>query len=126
MPIFYEGFPKSHVKESGYSIYFGFEALITMITKNTILWDVTPCSPVEFHGRFEGAYSPIFRVRLRSACRVILAGYLLELLSSPKDGGRMFLRNVSSILPYYTPLHPRRQYNFYLFIYLRFIYRCLL
>jgi hypothetical protein len=37
-------------------MYFESEALITVTTKDTNLWDVTPCIPVEFHGRFGGAY----------------------------------------------------------------------
>jgi hypothetical protein len=30
--------------------------LPTMIMKNTVFWDVTPCSPVEVHQRFGGIY----------------------------------------------------------------------
>jgi hypothetical protein len=63
MPIFYEDFPESHIKRREYVIYFESEALMTVNTKDNILWDVTQCISVEFYGRFGWAYYPIFRVR---------------------------------------------------------------
>jgi hypothetical protein len=36
--------------------YVGFEVLTSVNIKSTIVWDVTPSSPVEFHCRFGEAY----------------------------------------------------------------------
>jgi hypothetical protein len=40
-----------------------------------------------------------------SACHLLLAGFLLELLFDPEDGGSTFLQNVSGHLPEYMALH---------------------
>jgi hypothetical protein len=42
------------------SFYVGFEVLTAVVLKSTIFWDMTPCSPLSFNGRFGGTY----RIRL--------------------------------------------------------------
>jgi hypothetical protein len=52
--------------------------------KNTIICDVTPCSPVDAR---------------RRVARLFLAGCFVCLFFDPKDRGNMFLRNVGDVLP---------------------------
>jgi hypothetical protein len=49
-------------------------------------------------------------VTLYSACCQLLAGFLLDLLLEPEDGGNTFLWNIGALLPDYTVLRPRRWY----------------
>jgi hypothetical protein len=55
--------------------FVGFEVLTAVIMKSTILWDIK-----------------LSRVLLATCCH---AGLLLGLFFDPKDGGDMFLRNIS-------------------------------
>jgi hypothetical protein len=34
----------------------GFEVLTAVVTKSTIFWDITPCSPLKVNRRFGGTY----------------------------------------------------------------------
>jgi hypothetical protein len=34
--------------------YVGFEVLTAVVMKNTIFWDITPCSPLKVNRRFGG------------------------------------------------------------------------
>jgi hypothetical protein len=54
----YTGFNKTERKEQ-YPV--GFEVLTAMVMKSTILWDITPCSPLSTDIS-EGHISSIFRV----------------------------------------------------------------
>jgi hypothetical protein len=55
------------------------------ILKNYLFWDVMPCSPLQFKGRFGETAG--------SACYVLHAGLLNGLSFDPEDGGDMFHRN---------------------------------
>jgi hypothetical protein len=37
--------------------FVGFEVLIVMVMKSSILWDVTPCSPFKVNQCFGGTFS---------------------------------------------------------------------
>jgi hypothetical protein len=39
-----------------------FEVLTAVVMKSTILWDITPCSPLKVNGRFGEHIASIFRV----------------------------------------------------------------
>jgi hypothetical protein len=54
----------------------------------TILWNVTPGSPVEIHRRFGEIYT-----------------------ADPEQRGSTFLRNAGELVPDYTLLDPRIQYS---------------
>jgi hypothetical protein len=58
---------------------------------STIVWDVTPCSPVEY--------------TQQSACFLIHTYHMFD----PEDGST-FLRNVIDLLLDYTTSHTRSQY----------------
>jgi hypothetical protein len=36
--------------------FIGFEVLTAVVMKNTIFWDITPCSPLTVNRRFGGTY----------------------------------------------------------------------
>jgi hypothetical protein len=38
------------------SEYEGFEVLTAVVTKSSIFWDITPCSPLKVKRRFGGTY----------------------------------------------------------------------
>jgi hypothetical protein len=65
--------------EEKQSCLVGFEVLTAVVMKNTILWDITPCSPLKVN-------------LLLATC--LHAGFLLGLFFGPENGGDMFLRNV--------------------------------
>jgi hypothetical protein len=76
------------------------------VKKNSIFWDITPCSPLKVDRRVRGTR------RLHLHCRRISrscfhAGFLLDLCFDPEDGGDMFLRNVGWFSTDYTALHAR-------------------
>jgi hypothetical protein len=66
--------------------YVGFEVLTAVVMKNTVFWDITPCS----------------RMKVRAASRAtsfhscILLGSLLD----PEDGGDVILRNLAGGILY--------------------------
>jgi hypothetical protein len=70
-------------------------------------WVVTPCCLVEVHRSYRGTYC----LHLQAKLCLLPAGYLLSLYLNPEDGGRIFLRNFSELLPEYTALHPRSQHS---------------
>jgi hypothetical protein len=70
--------------------YVAFTAHSAVIAKRTKLRDFMKCNPEKVH---------------RSACKLLLAGYLLVLFFSPEDGGRTLPRNVGKLLPKYTSSH---------------------
>jgi hypothetical protein len=43
----------------------------------------------------------------KSACLLLLAGFILDLLFNPEDGSSMFLQNTNGLLLDYIALHPR-------------------
>jgi hypothetical protein len=73
--------------------------------KNTMFWDITPCSLLKVNGRFGGTYRlhlqgrKISRARNERESRALFAacfhaGFLLGLFFGPEDGGDMLFRNV--------------------------------
>jgi hypothetical protein len=49
-----------------YIEFIGFEVLTSVIMKNTVFWDMTPCSPVVVHRRFGRTYCMHFQDRILS------------------------------------------------------------
>jgi hypothetical protein len=88
-----------------------FEVLTAVVTKGTIFWDITPCSPLKANRRF-GETSPSSRSKNKPARALFVtcfyAGFLLGLFFNPEDGRDMFLRNVGRLSTGYTALYPRR------------------
>jgi hypothetical protein len=71
--------------------YVGTEVLTPVVMKSTILWDITPCSPLEVNRRFGGTY----RLHLQALLAICFhTGFLLGLFFNPEDSGNKFLRNV--------------------------------
>jgi hypothetical protein len=63
----------------------GFEVLTAVVTKRSIFWDITPCSPSKVNPRFRGTS------RANLPATYFHAGFLLGLFFDPEDGGDMFL-----------------------------------
>jgi hypothetical protein len=79
-----------------------------VVIKNTIFWDITPCSPLSVNRRFGGTY----RLHLQSyACHLLLLWFLARYFFEPEDRGDIFLRNVSWNSTDYTALYPRTWYS---------------
>jgi hypothetical protein len=76
-----------------FTIHFiGFEVLAAVVMKNSIFWDVTPCSPLKVSRRFGGTY----HLHLQGQLAICFhAGFFVGLFFGPEDGGNMFLLNVS-------------------------------
>jgi hypothetical protein len=68
-----------------------FEAVTAVTMKDTVFWNMTPCSLVE-------------------VC-LLLGGLLIASIANPMDEGRTFLRSVSQILPEYTASHLMNQFS---------------
>jgi ABC-type iron transport system FetAB permease component len=49
--------------------------------------------------------------RLEAVCRLLLVGFLLDVLFDLEYGGSTFLRNVGRLLRNYTALYTRGQYS---------------
>jgi hypothetical protein len=50
------------------AVYARFEFLTAVTMKSTVLWDATPCSPVEVHLRFGAMCGPhLYRQRVSQA-----------------------------------------------------------
>jgi hypothetical protein len=64
----------------------GFELLTAMVTKSSIFWDITSCSPLKANGRFGGT------CHLQHKDRISRARYQGESWwqADPEDGGDMF------------------------------------
>jgi hypothetical protein len=98
--------------------FVGFEVLKAVVIKSTIVWDITPCSPLKVNRSFGVTYRlhlqgrRISQERNQMASRALLAtwfhaGFLHSLFFDPEDRGAMFLRNVGWISTNYTELYPR-------------------
>jgi hypothetical protein len=84
-----------------------FEVLTAVVIKSSILWDITPSSPLEVNRRFGGTC----RLHLQGwRISLLYVGFLFGLFFVPEDGGDMLLRNVGCLSAEYTALYyPRRQ-----------------
>jgi hypothetical protein len=69
--------------------YVGFEVLIAVVMKSTIVWDIMPCSPLSVN---------------RCFTLVSCSAYFFD----PEDGGDMFLWNIGWHSTDYTALYPIR------------------
>jgi hypothetical protein len=76
-----------------------------MFMKNSIFWDISPCSPLRVNGPFGETYRLHLQRRTISQGRnqreaggkqshLLHAGVFLGLFSYPEDGGDVFLRTV--------------------------------
>jgi hypothetical protein len=63
------------------SDYVGTEVLIAIVVKSSIIWYITPCSPLKVNRRFGGT----------------------------EDGGDIFFRSVGLLSTDYTALYPIRK-----------------
>jgi hypothetical protein len=75
--------------------------------KNSIFWDITPCSVLKVNRLFGGNVLSIFRIEEQTKLH---AGFVLGLLLIPGVRGDMLPRSVSWLSADYTALYPRR-YN---------------
>jgi hypothetical protein len=64
--------------------YVGFEILSAVTMKNAVFCNMTSCSPIEVHTFWRN-------VLQATACRLLLAGYLLGLVFDPEDEVNTFL-----------------------------------
>jgi hypothetical protein len=81
--------------------HVGFGVLTAVTMRSTTFWDVTPYRPVK--------NQLTFHKNIRSASCLIYADFFLrELLFDPDDGGDTVLRNVGSLSPNQTSLHPTK------------------
>jgi hypothetical protein len=85
-----------------------------VITKDTILWYITSCSPVKDHQSCGGTHYLHLQSRILNHSRTHpcdSSWFLASLTLHPEDRGSIFLRNVDGLLPGFRTLHPRRQYS---------------
>jgi NADH:ubiquinone oxidoreductase subunit B-like Fe-S oxidoreductase len=84
------------------TVFVEFDVLIAV---STPFWIVTTCCSIEIHRRFGGTYP--FRLwgsmnkpsNEQYACHMIVAAFLLGLLSESGDGSDTFTRSVGELLP---------------------------
>jgi hypothetical protein len=62
--------------------YLGFEVFTQVVMKNTVFWDIMPCSPLKVNRRFRGTYRLHFQGRISRVryliCHLFLRWYLLN------------------------------------------------
>jgi hypothetical protein len=95
--------------EESLSKVIEFEVLTAAVTKSSIFWDITPCSPLKVNRRFGGTRLLLLQGRVNNPSKkpaeTSRAWYLLhvclflDLFSRPKEGGSSFLRNVGTYMP---------------------------
>jgi hypothetical protein len=73
--------------------YVGFEVLSAVVTKSTVFWVITPCSPMKVNLRFGGSYRLLLQDRRISRAR-----------NQPDSRWQV----VGGISTDYTALYPRR------------------
>jgi hypothetical protein len=90
-----------------------FEVLTATTVKTTVLWDVTPCRPVEVYWCFGGTYCLHLQLRRETEIsnHLLASCWLLGLVFDHKYGGSTFLRHVCQLLVTYTASHTGRQYS---------------
>jgi hypothetical protein len=79
--------------------YVAFEVLTAVVVKGKIFWDITLCSPLSVNGRFGGTYRFYLQGRKNKFSKKpeqkhvsnFYAGFLLNLIFDPEDGGNIFL-----------------------------------
>jgi hypothetical protein len=77
--------------------------ILTAVTMSSIkFWNVTPCSPIQAHWRFDRTYCPYLQGRRQSRKQD-------SLFFDSEVRGSRFFRNVSGLLPDCAALHPRRE-----------------
>jgi hypothetical protein len=89
----------------GHQIFCVGLEVLTAVIMNYILWNITPCSPLNVNRHFGGTCRLHLHGRRISQARdqheecskqsqQAHTNFLLSLLLNPEDGGVMFLRNV--------------------------------
>jgi hypothetical protein len=48
--------------------FVGFEVLTEVVMKSSIIWDITPCNPLEVNGRFGGTCAELQICLLPASC----------------------------------------------------------
>lgn len=84
-----------------------FEDLTVVVMKNSVFWDVTPCSLLKDNQHFGGTCHLHLHGRMislarnqheagstQSTCYWLHAGFLLGFSFDPEDGDDMFLQNI--------------------------------
>jgi hypothetical protein len=82
------------------------EISTTLTMKNSVFWDITPCSLVKVNSHFLEVYHLHLQVRRKSHARsrheadskqsyLLHVGFFLGLLFSPEDGGDIFFQKIS-------------------------------
>jgi hypothetical protein len=112
-----------HFFKYSLNIFKNVNIKILSYLKSTIVWDITPWSPLKVNRSFGGTYRLHLQGRRISRGRnqpesrwqweALLAkwfhaGFFLGLFFDLEDGGDMFLRNFGSLSTDYTALYPRR------------------
>jgi hypothetical protein len=101
-----------------------FQVLTAVVVKNSVFWDITPCSLLKVSRRFGRTYGfhlqnwRVSQARNRheadskqmliNSCCLLYAVFLLGLLFNTEDGGDMFLRNVGWLSMDYTAFYARK------------------
>jgi hypothetical protein len=81
----------------------GYEILTAVVMKGSVLWDITPCTPLKVNRRFEGTCRlhlqgrKVSHARNQREAELYLphASRWLLVLFGAEDGGGMSLRNIS-------------------------------
>jgi hypothetical protein len=76
-----------------------------MITKSSVFWDITPCSPLKSTDVSEEHAPPHSGLKGKQSKETSI----LDLLFNPDEGGDILLRNVGGLSTDYTALYPRRK-----------------
>jgi hypothetical protein len=79
----------------------------TILKKSSVIWDITPWSPLKVNRRFGRTCSLYLQGRISSSCYLLHAGFLFGLIFDTEDGGDIFLRNVGCLSTNYTALYLR-------------------
>jgi hypothetical protein len=79
-------------------LYVGFEVLTAVVMENTVLWDITPCSPLKVNRRFGGAY------RLHLQGRISRARYQRESIWHSDCGQSRRVFKICIMVFYFTAI----------------------
>jgi hypothetical protein len=79
----------------------GFTVLTAVVMKSSILWDISPISPLKNNRRFGETYllyiqgSRMSHAKNSKVCYLLHAGFLLGLFFDPEDGSDIFLQRTT-------------------------------
>jgi hypothetical protein len=92
--------------------YVGFEVFPAVVVKSTVLWDITPCSPLSVNRRFGGTYHLYLQGRKNNFNKKPAWKHFFY----PEGEGDMYLRTVIWHSTDYTALYPRRLYVLFILL----------